>query len=242
MRRWLVLHLAYVAILVAAAMLLLARSGVSWAGFTEHPIDVTVRVTEQADAAPKLLIFCAYISLCCTFLPLPANAMVSAVSMQQFAPFGNLWATAAAVAAVGAFASMMANLLDFHLFTLMLRSKGIAKVRHTRLYDKSARWFARQPFMILVIFNILPIPIDVVRMLAATARYPLRPFAASNFIGRFVRYAILAGVTFALGERGWMATVVLLVVAVLLAAPKLVGRFVRKRGRAGIDDPSDAKM
>ncbi len=241
-RRWVALHLLYVAALLALASLLLARSDVSWAGLAEHPIDVIVRVTEQADAAPKLLIFCAYISVCCTFLPLPANAMVSAVAIQQLAPYpNNIWATTLAVATVGAWASMMANLLDFHLFTLMLRHKGIARVRRTRLYEKSARWFARQPFAILVVFNILPIPIDVVRMLAATYRYALLPFAAANFLGRWFRYAVLAFVTYRLGEMGWVAAAALLAVAVALAAPKLLGRFLRRRA-TGDEGPAEGTM
>ncbi len=240
--RWLAVHLLYVAALLALASLLLARSGVSLAGFAEHPIDVTVRVTEQADAAPKLLIFCAYVSMCCTFLPLPANVMVSAVAIQQFAPYPtNIWATTLAVATVGAWASMMANLLDFHLFTLMLRHKGIARVRHTRLYERSARWFASQPFAILVVFNILPIPIDVVRMLAATCRYALLPFAAANFLGRWFRYAVLAFVTYKLAELGWVATVALLAVAVVMAAPKLLGRWLHRR-RAGGEGPTEGTM
>jgi len=238
-RRWLAAHAVYILALVVAAILLLSSAGVSWQSVLRHPI----QTTEDAAAGPKLLLFCAYISLCCTFLPLPANAMVSAVSMQTFAPFpGSILATTAIVAAVGAWASMMANLLDFHLFTLVLRHKGIARVRHTRLYDKAARWFSRQPFLILIVFNILPIPIDVVRMLAATARYPLKPFAAANFIGRFFRYAVLASITFALKEQGWVAPLVLLGVAAALALPKLVGRRIRRGEESGIDPAKNGKM
>jgi len=222
-----------------AAAVLLAGAGSNWRAFFSDPAGVT----RDADAAPKLLLFGAYISVCCTFLPLPANAMVSAVSIQQFAPCpGSLLATTALVATVGAWASMMANLLDFHLFTLMLRSRRVARIRRTRLYARSARWFARQPFAILVVFNVLPIPIDVVRMLAATYRYPLGRFAAANFIGRWVRYAVLAAVTFSLGSQGWVAVVALLAVAAVLAAGKLVGRWLGRRRRAGVEAANDATM
>ena len=229
-KRWLAVYAVYLLALLVPAAMLLGRMGSSWREFFGDPAGVT----RDADAALKLLLFGAYISVCCTFLPLPANAMVSAVSIQQFAPYPNIWATTALVATVGAWASMMANLLDFHLFTLMLRSRRVARVRRTRLYRGSARWFARQPFVILVIFNILPIPIDVVRMLAATYRYPLGRFAAANFIGRWVRYAVLAAVTFSLGKQGWVAVVALLAVAAVLAAPRLLRRWLDRRRRTGV--------
>ena len=230
-KRWLAVYAVYMLALLVPAAILLGRMGSSWREFFGDPAGVT----RDADAALKLLLFGAYISVCCTFLPLPANAMVSAVSIQEFAPYpDSILATTALVATVGAWASMMANLLDFHLFTVMLRSRRVARIRHTRLYQRSARWFARQPFAILVIFNILPIPIDVVRMLAATYRYGLGRFAAANFIGRWVRYAVLAAVTFSLGKQGWVAVVALLAVAAVLAAPRLLRRWLDRRRRTGV--------
>jgi len=147
--------------------------------------------------------------------------MVSAVALQQFAPSANIYLTTLIVASIGAGASTMANLHDFHLFTWMLRHHWIGQVRHSRLYRRSSRWFSRRPLLILIVFNIIPIPIDVIRMLAATYRYRLDRFAMANFVGRWLRYAVLAFVTFRLGEGGWVAVVVLLGVAVLLG----VGRF-----------------
>ena len=126
-------------------------------------------------------------------------------------------ATAAIVGAVGGAASTVANLNDYHLFTWLLRSRRIARVRHTRLYQASARWFARSPWFILVIFNIVPIPVDVIRMLATTCRYPRLPFAAANFLGRFVRYAAIAAGTYLLGQQGkWVVWGLLALLAVIV--------------------------
>ena len=157
----------------------------------------------------KLVVFAIYLSLCTTFIPLPTGPVTAAVAVQKWAVGYGLWDTVLIVSLVGAAASTIANLNDYHLFTWMLRSRRIASVRHTRLHRVAARWFARHPFLILVIFNIMHIPIDVIRMLAATDRYGRLPFAASNFVGRFFRYAIIAFVTYR-WNLGWVAPWVLL--------------------------------
>lgn len=233
--RW---FLAYaVALVVAGAALAIMLRDQTWT-WTWRPEQIATQLREMAPGV-KLLIFGVYISLCCTFLPLPTTAIVAAVASREAAVTGELWTTVLAVAAVGAAASTVANLNDYHLFTLALRHRHVKRVRHTRLYDASARWFSRNPFMILVIFNIIPIPVDVVRMLAVTYRYPRRPFAAANFVGRFVRYAVVAFVMFH-WDLGWIAVAALLGLAVALALAKVlppaVGRLLARGGRKRADN------
>ena len=97
--------------------------------------------------------------LSCTFLPLNTSWIVAALAMEKFSITGELWTTVLLVAVTGAIASTVANLNDYHTFTLLLRSKWIARVRHTRTYQVAARWFERAPFAITFIFNLLPIPV-----------------------------------------------------------------------------------
>lgn len=210
---------------VAAAALAMMLRGQSWT-WTWRPGRIGEQLKLMAPEV-KLLVFGVYISLCCTFLPMPTNAIVAAVATRQAAVTGELWTTVLAVALVGAAASTVANLNDYHLFTLALRHRHVGRVRHTRLYDVSARWFARNPFAILVLFNIIPIPVDVIRMLAVTYRYPRGPFAAANFVGRFVRYGVIAFVTFH-WNLGWIAVVALLALAAALVLVRAVPGAVRK--------------
>jgi len=232
---------AFYAVAAAAAVLALAllagghdwqparwwRAGLSaaerWQGF--------LVVFRQAPAPVKLLGFGLYVSLCCTFLPLPTNGVVAAVATRQVAVAPHAAGTVLLVALVGALASTVANLNEYHLFTWMLRSRHVARVRHTRVYAAAALWFARAPFLLLIVFNILPIPIDVVRMLAITYRYPRRRFAAANFVGRFVRYAVIAAVAYALAGQGWLVAVILLALGAALAAWRLVPAAWRKISR-----------
>ncbi len=224
-KRWLTAYVTYLLVLVITATVMLGGLGVSWRGFFDDPRGVTT----AAGPVLKLLIFAIYISLACTFFPIPTGWLVAILATRQANLSDSLIITTLLVASVGAFASTVANLHDFHLFTLVLRHRRVARLRETKFYDRAAQWFSRRPFALLVIFNILPIPIDVIRMLAATYRYPLRPFAAANFIGRWIRYAVIAAVTFVMGDNGWLIAAALLGVAVILAGVKIAGRFFGRR-------------
>lgn len=239
--RW---FLVYGTLLLAAAVpLWLLAMRQDWAteswwggglGWRER-MDAFADVFRTVSPALKLLAFAVYLSLCCTFLPLPTGWIVAAVATREAAVAASLSddpvvvaaVTTVVVAAAGAVGSTIANLNDYHLFTWILRHRGVAKVRNTRTYRAAARWFARAPGLILVIFNVVPIPVDVVRMLAATSRYPRLPFAVANFIGRFLRYAVIAFVTY-WWDLGWVAVVALLGLAVILAAGKGLRPLARK--------------
>ena len=235
-RRWFGFYVLLMSVASVLLTMLIVREDWSWSQWKAIPVEV-FRATGPAI---KLLGFAMYLSLCCTFLPLPTGWLVAAVASREAAVAAGvsadpLWvalATAAMVGSAGSAGSTVANLNDYHLFTWMLRNHHIARVRQTRLYDASARWFARSPFLIVAVFNFVPIPVDVIRMLAATYRYGRVPFAGANFIGRFVRYGVIAFVTY-WWDLGWIAVVALLALAVVLGAirvlPAAARRLRRKR-------------
>jgi len=177
--------------------------------------------------AVKLAGFAMYLSVCTTFSPLPTGWIVAAVSARQAAVGLGLWDTVAMVALVGAAGSTIANINDYYLLSWILRSRQISKIRQTSAHQLAQRWFSGSPFFLLVLFNIIPIPIDVVRMLAASGRYSRRRFAAANFLGRFVRYAIIAFVTF-YWNLGWIAAAVLLCMAAVIGASRITVSAARR--------------
>ncbi len=180
----------------------------------------------------KLLGLGIYTSLCCTFLPLPTGWIIAAVATRAAAVGTDAWTTALIVASVGGVGSTIANLNDYHLFTLMLRHRKIGAVRKSVAVRAAMRWFSRAPFFILVVFNVVPIPVDLVRILATTYRYPRLRFTAANFIGRFVRYGVIAYVTYRLA-LGWMAVIGLLALAVVLGVFRiLTGLYSRGAKKA----------
>ncbi|MCK4602136.1 MAG: VTT domain-containing protein [Phycisphaerae bacterium] len=231
-RRWFTF---YGLILVTAAALLavlITEQGWSWQSWR----DSTAETFTKASPAIKLIGFGIYMSLCCTFLPLPTGWIVAAVATREAAISGNLWGTVLGVAAVGAIGSTVANLNDYHLLTWFLRHHKVARVRQTKTYRVGAAWFARSPFFILVVFNLIPIPIDIIRMLATTYRYPRAPFTMANFVGRLMRYGIIAFVTY-WWNLGWYAVVALLALAVVLGAGRVLPAAFRRLRSSRPDKP-----
>lgn len=241
MLRWFVGYGLGLAAALAVTILLASRydwQTASWLGgdlgFSQRWQNF-LAVVAGAPVTVKLLVFAIYISLCTTFFPLPTGGIVAALATREAALAAGLglevWAEAAVTtliaATVGAAASMVANLNDYHLFTWLLRSDRVGAVRRTKLYARAIRWFRRSPFFLLVVFNILPIPIDLVRLLAVTWRYPRGPFAVANFVGRFIRYGVIAFVTY-WWNLGWVAVTGLLAFAILLALAKGLLALVRK--------------
>lgn len=222
--RWFAFYALCLVGAAAALAVLISRQEWSWSAWRD---DFWGRLAATSPAI-KLIIFGVYISLCCTFLPMNTSAIVAAVAMQDTAVCDGAVPTTLVVAVVGGVASAIANLNDYHLFTLLLRHRKVAKVRNTRLYSASAGWFTKSPFAILVIFNIIPIPVDVIRMLATTYRYPRGRFALANFVGRFIRYAVIAYVTYRMGKQGWIAPAILLALAAVLVAARIISSGLRK--------------
>ena len=157
-----------------------------------------------------------YLSLCCTIVPLPTAWIILAVGSGEALKvlLGPEWAQAldgmmggwmkvAVVAVLGGLATTMANLNEYHVFTFLLRYKKIGKVRETRLHDWAGKWFGKGPFVLLATFCFVPIPVDVVRWLAVSNRYPRGRFFAANMVGRGSRYALMAVFSSAMGLGIW---------------------------------------
>ena len=205
------------------------HAGQSWADRG----DLFVQAFRNMEPVPKAFGFALYLSLCSAVLPFPTSWIIAAVAMPEFAIGGSMLSTVAIVTLIGSPASVMANLNDYHIFTWMLRHHRLAKLRHTRIYNASAKWFARRPFLLLVIFNFLPIPVDVVRILAISYRYPRWPFVVANFLGRALRYSTIAALTYQLGDKGWILMVALLAVAIFLSTERLFRLLFKRLFRRG---------
>lgn len=219
-RLWFVFFGTVMVASIGMLTFLLSRENFSVSSWDQFKDSITA-----ADPTIKLLVLGIYLAISSTFIPLNTSWIISASAMQATAVADGLWPTMLIVSLVGATASTMANLNDYHVFTLMMRSHHVAKVRNTKLYQLGSKWFNKSPFGLLLIFNILPIPIDFIRPLAASHKYPRGRFAFANFGGRFCRYMVIAGVTYMLGKQGWIAAVALLGFAIIVALPRL---FMKK--------------
>lgn len=196
-----------------------------------------------------------YMSLCCTFFPAPTTWIVMLVAGDLIARqlgLAELPILRVALAAtVGAFSTGVANLNEYHIFVFLLRWRRMAKVRETRFYDWASARFAAHPFLILVLFAFIPIPVDVIRWLAITVRYSRARYVAAYVIGRWLRYAVLAVTSLGLNLTEWQI-IGIQCVLVVLAAVKILSRMIWKRrsrpadkrdsvsALTGNDQPSEA--
>lgn len=198
-----------------------------------------------------LALYLFYMSLCCTFFPAPTAwiillmaspivSMFEAGSFQGY--FGvsettGIWlagmATTVVVATIGAAGTAIANLNEYHIFTFLLRYGRVHKVRQTRFFATAERWFSVSPFALVGLFSFLPIPVDVVRWLAISCRYSRLRYAGANFLGRFLRYGLLAGAATFLAI-GWWGILGIQIGLAVLVIIRYLPRLVYRR-KAGMD-------
>lgn len=224
LRAWFLIFVVWMAGLTLAAQWgLSASSGDSRAGL----------------AVWLLSLYAFYLSLCCAFVPAPTTWIVLLVASdfiaQQLGVQDDRLARVVVVATVGSFATGMANLNEYHLITFLLQYRGIARVRETRFYRTAADWFEVNPFLVLVAISLIPIPIDVVRWLAITDRYPRGKYFLAYFIGRWVRYAIWAVTAMALALKTWH--ILAIQAALVLAAFARIIPGIVRHVRAGRANP-----
>ncbi|MCP4710275.1 MAG: hypothetical protein GY869_16755 [Planctomycetes bacterium] len=190
-----------------------------------------------------IALYLFYLSLCCTFCPAPTAWMVLLMAspiiqlvkpqiLTNILPFSApptdnliIITTILLVASLGALASALANLNEYHIFTYLLRCHKVREIRQTRLYHTTARYFDVGPFSLITLFSFLPLPVDVVRWLAITHCYRRDYYFLANFVGRFFRYAILAA-TACFFQLGWfgIAAIQLGLIALIMLRyiPKLL--------------------
>lgn len=183
---------------------------------------------EDSTAAGLAVLF-GYLSLACTFLPLPTAWIV----IWAAAPVegGGLGLDPWVVATVGAAGTAIANMHDYYLLTFLYRYRPVRQVRATRLYRRFAAWYGKAPFGTLAAASFLPIPVDVVRLLAISEGYNRLKFAAGSLVGRWPRYLLFAILADAF-QLGWQWVVGVLGATVCLGLwrglPPLV-KHIRER-------------
>jgi len=150
-----------------------------------------IRVTYGTTSQTAILAaFLGYISIACTFFPLPTTPVVLALAvlLRESGPLVSVFG----VATLGAIGTAIANMHDYYLLTFLYRYKPVRRVRQTGLYHRFAVWYGRAPFATLAAASFLPIPVDFVRLLAISEGYNRVKFALGSLIGRWPRYLLFA--------------------------------------------------
>jgi len=166
-----------------------------------------------------LLLLLLYTSVACTFLPLP-TAWIILWAARETGPLS--------VALVGAAGTCIANLHDYYILNYLFGLDRIGRVRDRNFYRSAVKWFERAPFLTLSAASFLPIPIDVVRILAVSTGYSRLWYTLATFTGRFPRYLLLAwlGYELKLSNR---AIFIVFIATVLIGAVKGISKLAGKR-------------
>jgi membrane protein YqaA with SNARE-associated domain len=160
-----------------------------------------------------LILYLLYMSVAFTFLPLP-TAWIVLWAAREVDPFS--------VALIGTVGTCIANLHDYYIIHYLFKVNRIKETKRTRFYRGAVGWFQKAPFATLTAASFLPIPIDVVRILAVSTGYPRRWYVLATFAGRFPRYLMLAYVGYELKLSNQAIFIVFLATALIGLAKGLL--------------------
>lgn len=172
-----------------------------------------------------LVLYLLYMSVAFTFLPLP-TAWIVLWAAREVEPLS--------VAVIGTVGTCIANLHDYYIIHYLFRVEKIRRAKNTRFYRKSVEWFAKAPFATLTAASFLPIPIDVIRILAVSADYSRTRYALATAAGRLPRYLLLAFVGYEL-QLSNKAIFVVFLVTVAIGMVKGLSKL-REKYRQNTDD------
>jgi membrane protein YqaA with SNARE-associated domain len=171
----------------------------------------------QIPANPSILFgYFVYMCLACQFFPIPTLPPI-AFTAKLFHPV--------LVAATGAVGTCVANLNDYVILGWMFRHHKVRKIRDISTYKRLLTFFDRYAFLTLSVAAFLPIPLDVIRLLAISRAYSFPKYVGAAFVGRFPRYLLIAY----LGKELPPKYILLIFVATLIpAGAKLVSDIIKK--------------
>jgi membrane protein YqaA with SNARE-associated domain len=169
-----------------------------------------------------LVLYLLYMSVAFTFLPLP-TAWIVLWAAREVEPLS--------VALIGTIGTCIANLHDYYIIHYLFKVNKIKKAKQTRFYRSAVKWFNRAPFATLTVASFLPIPVDVVRILAVSTDYPRRRYVLATFAGRFPRYLLLAYLGYELKLSNKAIFIVFLATAVIGIAKAIVKLKAKYDGR-----------
>ncbi len=132
------------------------------------------------------------------------------------------------VAAAGTAGSAIASVIIYYLLTGLAKRERVRRIKDNRLIRSLQALTRRSPFLSLLLFNLLPLPIEPARFSAILNRYSMARYVTAISLGRFARYFLLA----TLGEAFRVPNSVLLVLTVVLVAvPLMLKRRHKEEGR-----------
>jgi membrane protein YqaA with SNARE-associated domain len=123
------------------------------------------------------------------FLPLPIDVLVFLLGSTQF--FNPLFIAFAAAlgAVVGEFVGYAVG-LGGHVAVRRVFSQSVEKIESFRERIK------KTGMLFIIIFSFIPFPFDLIGIASGMIRYDWKKFAIAVFVGKFLRYSLIAAAGF----------------------------------------------
>ena len=135
------------------------------------------------------------------------------------------------VAAVGTLGSAVSSIIIYYLMTELSKKERMRRIENSRLIRSWKKLARKSPFLSLVVFNAIPLPVDPSRFLAIFNRYSITKYVVAISLGRFVRYFLLA----TLGNTFQISNGVLIVLTVVLLVVPILAKKLKKQ----VEKPTD---
>ncbi len=215
-RKWFLIYCLYLAVLCIV-------SSISFRHYSLDPAQQTARLFWLIG------LYMFYFSLASTFVPLPTSWFVlflcsPAGGLTFLTPISRI----IIIASVGALATAISHINEYHLSSYFLRLGKINAVRKTKLYNWSLKIFRTSPFLLQVVFNVIPIPADPARWIAIISKYPFRKFFLAHWSGRFIRYGLM-GIAAELLKLTIAQIFILQALLILIPLLKLTYQLIRRK-------------
>lgn len=143
---------------------------------------VNQRIISDTTQTFSLFGFFVLMSTATAYFPLPANLIVLG-AVKNHDPL--------LISLVAGFATLIAYLSEYLIFTLLFKFNRVADFKNTWLYQRAAPLLDKNRFFILSFASFLPIPSEPLRIYAVTQRYSKVLFMLAGFLGRIPRYYLL---------------------------------------------------
>ncbi len=167
----------------------------------------------------KLVGYFVYMSAACSILPLPTPPYV--IGMGKIF---NPWL----IAFLGALGNSIAAFFEYYFITwLFSRSELQQKIEANKYFQRLAHIFNRAAFPCIVFTGFSPLPLDPFRFTAILTRYFIPKYLLAMFIGKYLRYYLLA----LLGDSCQIHNRYLFIMLLSLVLIPIIIAFIFKRIR-----------
>lgn len=132
----------------------------------------------------KLAGYFVYMSLACSIIPLPTPPYVIGMG-KIFDPW--------IIAFLGAIGNCIAAFFEYYFLTwLFSKTELRQKIEASKLFQRFIAIFNRAALLSILVTSFSPVPLDPFYLAAILIRYSLVKYLVAIFIGKYLRYYLLA--------------------------------------------------